>query len=140
MTNQPRSSKVAAAVDLPAPDKPTRIRYSAIVSILPSARSQTFKAQQQQSRDGGLELEIDRTLEERQGRYRLFKACEHAAEGGDRVYVPRKGAVGERKPHARINLFRNSLLNQIGTDAPVVLAHDLVVHESHSPSPGTSDD
>src|ERR1039457_2493744 len=97
MTNQPRSSNVAAAVERPAPDIPTRIRYSAIGSIFPSARrvaaqseaattagSRTrardrsvvalsshlrgawpLKAKQQQPRDRGLELEIDRALEKR---------------------------------------------------------------------------
>ena len=35
MTNQPRSSNVAAAVERPAPDMPTRNRYSAIASYPP---------------------------------------------------------------------------------------------------------
>src|ERR1039458_1689178 len=110
MTNHPRSSKADAAVDRPAPDMPTRKRYSAITPHCatstaclrptgphgepPGAGLATLEDHDAQARHRPLELEVDRTAEELERRFGLVHPDEEHPELGEGVEVSREWTMG----------------------------------------------
>ena len=140
MTNQPRSSRVAAELERPAPDIPATIRYSAIGLLAPPrvGRPEEFshrawavlEAQHQQARDRPFERRVDRGGEELDERRRLLHRRQQEVARRERVDVAREGPVGEVDPHPGVHLLGADALGEVGPDAPVALAEDLVVDEA----------
>src|SRR5437588_7052747 len=126
MTNHPRSSKVLAAFERPAPDSPV-ISKNSVISIALSSLLQGYGPYEQEPRDRGRVLVLLGPLDEAGRRRRLLHALDQEPGRGHGVDVPRQRAVDEGDVDVLVHLLDAAVFDEVGADAPVLLVEDAVV-------------
>src|SRR5439155_17443037 len=127
MTNQPRSSMALATCVRPAPDIPVMIRKStssvdgASATMGSGYRQQLLGPDEQEPGDAGRLLVLGSAGEEARRGHGLFHVHHQQTGRGHRVHVSRDRPVYEGNEHALVHLFQAVVLDQVRTDAPVLL-------------------
>src|SRR5437763_13760372 len=107
MTNQPRSSKVFAAFDLPAPERPVMSRNSVIAP--PRLPTDLPGEKEQEARDRCRLLVLLGAGEEAGRGCRLVHALDQEAVGGHGVHVAGQGAVDEGDVDVLLDLLEGEI-------------------------------
>src|SRR5438270_5999354 len=120
MTNHPRSSKVLAALDRPAPDSPVISRNSVVIagSRLPTGLPRLEEQQAGDRRRLRVLLGLGQETRCRRG---LLHALDDEPAGDHGVDVAGQRTVDEGDVDVLLHFLERLVLDQIGTDPPVLL-------------------